>query len=91
MSRTSQPPRRDLYQIETETAHKAVFLRPKPPRIGTGYNAHRTQIFNADFAPSGERIGHFTNPWNVTGPIVGWETFPTHAEALHYATTKEAT
>jgi len=57
---------------------------PKSERIGTGNNADRIQIYNGDYAPSGNRIGAFENNWTVIGPDV-FAMLPTHAEALAYA------
>jgi len=85
---TSQPPRRDLYELETTlTADNGGFLLPKtkPPRIGgedwREQRPHTLGIYNGNYAPSGQRIGDFPNPWNAIGPDND-ALFPTHAEAL---------
>ena len=59
------------------------------PRIGTGTNFDRIEIYNANYGASGVRIGNFDRPWNVLGPGNTFDAFHTHAEAITYA-TKEA-
>lgn len=59
------------------------------PRIATSNTTDRTEIYNANFAPSGSRIGNFDNPWTVIGPDV-FHMLPTHSAAIEYALNEEA-
>lgn len=59
------------------------------PRIATNNTTDRTEIYNANFAPSGLRIGNFDNPWTVIGPDV-FRMCGTHQEAIEYAAGIEA-
>ena len=88
---TSAPPRRDLYQLETELrTHKGPFLlpKPKPPRIGQtawmAYAERRTAVFNANYAANGDRLLDLDKPWTVLTPD-DFRAFKTHAEAIAYA------
>lgn len=58
------------------------------PRIGTGPTQDRTQVYNANWAPSGTRIGDFERPWTVIGPDV-FRMCATHQEALAVAIGQE--
>lgn len=51
------------------------------PRIGTVIHDDRTQVYNANYAPSGTRIGDFERPWTAIGPDV-FRMCATHQEAL---------
>ena len=93
MCRTSAPPRRDLYELETElAANEGGFFvaktKPKPPRIGGAewetVKPYSVAIYNADYMSTGERYAQFTDPWTVVGADT-YERFPTHAEAIRYA------
>ena len=82
---TSQPPRRDLYELETIlTADNGGFLVAKRPRIGTSDKSGRIEVYNACWSATGQRIGNYERPWNVFTP---WDSimFATHAEAIAYA------
>lgn len=59
------------------------------PRIGCGVTQDRTVVYNANYAPSGKRIGDFERPWTVMGPDV-FSMCETHREALDYATANPA-
>lgn len=60
------------------------------PRIGTTEcGGERTQVYNANYAPSGARIGDFERPWTAIGPHL-FRMVATHAEAIHAATNQEA-
>ena len=88
---TKQPPRRDMYQLETEIGTRKVpsFLpKTKPGRIGTP-EWHKTRpgftaIYNANFTRAGRKYGDYPDPWTLIGPDV-YKSFETHAEALAYA------
>jgi hypothetical protein len=62
-----------------------VSTETKPARIGTDIAAPKAAIYNANYAPSGVRIGDFARPWTIIGPSV-FETYPTHAQAIQRAT-----
>ena len=96
---TSQPPRRDLYELETSmrTADNGPsFLpkKPKPPRIGgVDWDCVRPgalAIYNADYMADGTRYEQFDKPWTVIGGGFAnlYERFHTHAEAIAYAFKK---
>ena len=81
---TSQPPRRDLYELEaTLTADKGGFLVPanRRIRVGAGNDAQRAQIYNANFMSDGTRYADFPKPWTAFTSI-DFRTFKTQPEAL---------
>ncbi|AHB31662.1 hypothetical protein ArV2_gp51 [Arthrobacter phage vB_ArS-ArV2] len=106
MSRTSQPPRRELYLLqnqpppcdppksaETQPPTEAAFLYPKPRAARLtirGWTSGRVAIYNADYASNGERFLTLRKPWTVVSPI-DFRTFHTHTEALTYAIQGETT
>jgi hypothetical protein len=91
---TSQPPRRDLYELETSmrTADNGPFLLPKrKPRIGSTDWIHERPnafaVFHGGFDVDGTHldIGSYVEPWTVITPDAEWRHFWTHAEALNWA------
>lgn len=86
---TSQPPRRDLYELETTMAatERPSFLpKPKVPRIaGDQWMEQRaattTAVYNANYSSTGEQINWHEQPWSAMGPF-GFRTFKTQPEAL---------
>jgi hypothetical protein len=81
---TSQPPRRDLYELETTlTADNGGFLVPanRRIRVGAGNDAQRAQIYNANFMSDGTRYADFPKPWTAFTAI-DFRTFKTQPEAL---------
>jgi hypothetical protein len=81
---TSQPPRRDLYELETTlTADNGGFLVPanRRIRVGAGNDAQRAQIYNANFMSDGTRYADFPKPWTAFTSI-DFRTFKTQPEAL---------
>ena len=95
MCRTSAPPRRELYELETElAANEGGFFvaktKPKPPRVGSTawiYERPNTiAIFNGGFDVDGTRLDIGTaEPWTAIHPDGGWHHFWTHTEALEWA------
>jgi hypothetical protein len=87
MCRTSSPPRRDLYELETSLAvTERPFFMPanRRIRIGADTEARRQQIYNADYMSDGTRYAHFPKPWTVFTAI-DFRAFTTHHEALQWA------
>ena len=83
---TKQPPRHDLYAIETElTANKGGFFTPahRRIRVGAGNNPGRAQIYNAEYLADGTRYARFDKPWTAFTAI-DFRTFKTHHEALQW-------
>ena len=83
---TSQPPRRDLYELETTlTADNGGFLVPahRRIRVGAGNDHRRAQIYNAEYLSDGTRYARFDKPWTAFTAI-DFRTFTTHAEALQW-------
>jgi len=81
---TSQPPRRDLYELETTlTADNGGFLVPanRRIRVGAGNDAQRAQVYNANFMSDGTRYADFPKPWTAFTAI-DFRTFKTQPEAL---------
>ena len=81
---TSQPPRRDLYELETTlTADNGGFLVPanRRIRVGAGNDAQRAQVYNANFMSDGTRYADFPKPWTAFTSI-DFRTFKTQPEAL---------
>jgi hypothetical protein len=82
---TSQPPRRDLYELETSmrTADNGPFLLPanRRIRVGAGNDAQRAQVYNADYMSDGTRYARFDKPWTAFTAI-DFRTFKTQPEAL---------
>ena len=87
-SQTSQPPRRDMYEIETELgAHEVPFSLPAKPhsRLGIrGWTSGRVAIYNADFSSRGDRFLTLLKPWTVVTPS-DFQTFHTSEEAYAFA------
>lgn len=89
-SGTSQPPRRDLYDLATElgTSNGPFFMPSKPGRIaGMDWmekRPHALAVWNASYTATGHRCEGFGKPWTVMGPDT-FQTFTTHAEALAFA------
>ena len=91
MCRTSAPPRRDLYELETSlTADKGGFLLPahRRIRVGAGNDHRRAQVYNAEYLADGTRYTRFDRPW-AAFTAIDFRTFTTHAEALQWV-LKEA-
>lgn len=93
MSHTAQPPRREMYELETNLGTHAVpsFL-PKPGRIaGNDWMEKRadvaTAVWNGHYSAEGGQIIWHTKPWCVMTPT-DFQSFDTHAEALTYAFTE---
>jgi hypothetical protein len=90
---TSQPPRRELYELEqTIRTQQGPFLLPKPqvPRIGSdGYHEARPDavaVYNAEYLADGTRYTRFDKPWTVIGRVItDYKRFSTHAAAIAYA------
>jgi len=81
---TSQPPRRDLYELETTlTADNGGFLVPanRRIRVGAGNDHRRAQVYNANFMSDGTRYADFPKPWTAFTSI-DFRTFKTQPEAL---------
>jgi hypothetical protein len=82
---TSQPPRRDLYELETSmrTADNGPFLLPanRRIRVGAGNDAKRAQVYNAEYLSDGTRYAKFDKPWTAFTAI-DFRTFKTQPEAL---------
>ena len=87
MCRTSAPPRRDMYEIETELGtHEVPFLLPaaRPRiRIGAHHEARRAQIYNANYMADGTKYADYTKPWTAFTSI-DFRAFKTHPEALQW-------
>ena len=84
MCRTSEPPRRDMYELTTElAADKGGFFVPanRRIRVGAGNDAQRAQIYNAEYMSDGTRYAKFDKPWTAFTAI-DFRTFKTHAEAI---------
>ena len=85
---TSQPPRRDLYELETTlTADNGGFLVPEPqePRLTVRvWTSGRRGLYNADYSSAGDKFLNLRKPWTVVTPS-DFETFYTYAEAATYA------
>ena len=83
---TSQPPRRELYELEqTIRTQQGPFSLPanRRIRVGAGNDAQRAQIYNADYMADGTRYAKFDKPWTAFTAI-DFRTFKTHAEALQW-------
>jgi hypothetical protein len=81
---TSQPPRRDLYELETSMAatERPSFLPAnRRIRVGAGNDAQRAQVYNADYMSDGTRYARFDKPWTAFTAI-DFRTFKTQPEAL---------
>ena len=82
---TSQPPRRDLYELEESirTANDGPFSLPanRRIRVGAGNDAQRAQVYNANFMSDGTRYADFPKPWTAFTSI-DFRTFKTQPEAL---------
>jgi hypothetical protein len=87
MCHTSQPPRRDLYEIATElgTSNGPSFLPNSRPRIriGASTEARRAQIYNANYMADGTKYADYTKPWTAFTAI-DFRAFKTHPEALQW-------
>ena len=84
MCRTSEPPRRDMYELTTElAADKGGFFVPanRRIRVGAGNDAQRAQIYNAEYMSDGTRYAKFDKPWTAFTAI-DFRTFKTQPEAL---------
>ena len=84
MCRTSEPPRRDMYELTTElAADKGGFFvgTNRRIRVGAGNDAQRAQVYNANFMADGTRYADFPKPWTAFTAI-DFRTFTTHAEAI---------
>ena len=90
---TSQPPRRELYELEqTIRTQQGPFSLPKPPRLGSldWLHARHPQalaVFNSAYDIDGSKQHVEADPWCVIKEDGDWEYFATHAEALAYAFT----
>jgi hypothetical protein len=66
----------------------------RKPRIATlSYRFHypdRVCVYNSDYAEDGDRISRLTAPWVAECELEWFKTFPTHAEAIAYASKKVA-
>ena len=83
---TSQPPRRELYELEqTLTADNGGFSLPanRRIRVGAGNGHQRAQIYNADYMADGTRYAKFDKPWTAFTSI-DFRTFKTQPEALQW-------
>ena len=86
MCRTSEPPRRDMYELTTELGTRKVpsFLPAnRRIRVGAGNDAQRAQVYNANFMADGTKYADFPKPWTAFTAI-DFRTFKTHAEALQW-------
>lgn len=84
---TKQPPRRDMYELETNlTANTGGFLVPANRRIRIGESNTETKpiIYNANYMSDGTRYADFDRPWTVFTPC-NFRAFNTHAEAITWA------
>lgn len=83
MCRTSEPPRRDMYELTTELGTRKVpsFL----PRLTVrGWLSGRVALYNADYSSNGERFLTLDRPWTVLTPC-DFRAFDNYAEAAKYA------
>ncbi len=83
---TSQPPRRDLYELETtmRTGSGSSFLPAnRRVRVGAGNDERRGQVYNANYMSDGTKYADFDKPWTAFTAI-DFRTFKTHAEALQW-------
>ena len=83
---TSQPPRRDMYELETNlTADTGGFLVPanRRIRVGAAQNHQRAQIYNAEYLSDGTHYARFDKPWTAFTAI-DFRTFKTQPEALQW-------
>ena len=81
---TSQPPRRDMYELTTELGTRKVpsFLPAnRRIRVGAGNDAQRAQVYNAEYMSDGTHYAKFDKPWTAFTAI-DFRTFTTHAEAI---------
>jgi len=87
-SQTSQPPRREMYEIETELGtHEVPFLLPAKPHLRLtmrSWTSGRVGLYNANFASNGDRFLTLKKPWTVVTPS-DYQTFYTFGEAATYA------
>jgi hypothetical protein len=83
---TSQPPRRELYELEqTIRTQQGPFSLPanRRIRVGAGNDAQRAQIYNANYMSDGTKYADFPKPWTAFTPI-DFRTFKTQPEALQW-------
>jgi hypothetical protein len=84
---TSQPPRRDLYELDTSmrTADNGPSFLPanRRIRVGAGNDEQRAQVYNADYMSDGTRYARFDKPWTAFTAI-DFRTFKTQPEALQW-------
>lgn len=83
---TSQPPRRELYELEqTLTADNGGFLVPANRRIRVGETSDspKAHIYNAEYLSDGTHYAKFDKPWTAFTAI-DFRTFKTQPEALQW-------